>query len=89
MPLRNGVILADGTECLPVEVSIIHDGANPVIRIVLCEGKYHQVKRMVAAISHRVVDLHRLQIGSLVLPEDLKEGECRELSILEKEQLFG
>ncbi len=89
VPLRNGVSLADGTECLPAEVSIIHDGANPVIRIVLCEGKYHQVKRMVAAISHRVVQLHRIQIGRLALPKDLKEGECRELSILEKEQLFG
>lgn len=88
IPLREGITLSDGTECLPAEVSICSGGEAPVIEIVLSEGKYHQVKRMVAAISHSVVELHRIKIGELFLPKDLKAGECRELTDAEKEQLF-
>jgi 16S rRNA pseudouridine516 synthase len=43
--------------------------------MTLAEGKYHQVKRMVAAISNRVEGLKRIQIGKLTLPEGLKVGE--------------
>ena len=47
------------------------------IHMTLTEGKYHQVKRMVAAISNRVEALKRIQIGALKLPEDLAVGEWR------------
>jgi 16S rRNA pseudouridine516 synthase len=43
--------------------------------MTLAEGKYHQVKRMVAGISNRVESLKRIQIGKLTLPESLKVGE--------------
>jgi 16S rRNA pseudouridine516 synthase len=45
------------------------------LRLTLIEGKYHQVKRMVAAVGNRVEALHRPQFGSLSLPIDLKPGE--------------
>jgi 16S rRNA pseudouridine516 synthase len=45
------------------------------LRLTLIEGKYHQVKRMVAAAGNRVELLHRPQFGALTLPEDLKPGE--------------
>jgi 16S rRNA pseudouridine516 synthase len=48
--------------------------------MTLSEGKYHQVKRMVAAMSNRVEGLKRIQIGELKLPEDLKVGEWRWLN---------
>ena len=48
--------------------------------MTLAEGKYHQVKRMVAAISNRVEGLKRIQIGELKLPQDLKVGEWRWLN---------
>ena len=51
-----------------------------VIRMTLAEGKYHQVKRMVAAISNRVEGLKRIQIGDLKLPDDLGVSEWRWLS---------
>ncbi len=51
-----------------------------VIHMTLAEGKYHQVKRMIAAISNRVEDLKRIQIGQLRLPDDLKVGEWRWLN---------
>lgn len=57
------------------------DGAEIVdetlLRLTLLEGKYHQVKRMVAAVGNRVEALHRPQFGALSLPADLKPGEWR------------
>ncbi len=48
-----------------------------LLRLTLIEGKYHQVKRMVAAVGNRVEALHRPSFGALVLPADLKPGEWR------------
>ncbi|HEU6454167.1 MAG TPA: pseudouridine synthase [Roseateles sp.] len=48
-----------------------------LLRLTLLEGKYHQVKRMVAAVGNRVEALHRPQFGALRLPADLKPGEWR------------
>ena len=50
------------------------------LRLTLTEGKYHQVKRMVAAVGNRVEALHRASIGGLVLPPDLQPGQWRWLS---------
>ncbi|HNK20335.1 MAG TPA: 16S rRNA pseudouridine(516) synthase, partial [Piscinibacter sp.] len=46
-------------------------------RLTLTEGKYHQVKRMVAAAGNRVEALHRSAFGALVLPADLAPGQWR------------
>ena len=48
-----------------------------LLRLTLVEGKYHQVKRMVAAVGNRVESLHRPQFGALTLPADLKPGDWR------------
>lgn len=48
-----------------------------LLRLTLIEGKYHQVKRMVAAVGNRVEGLHRPQFGALTLPADLKPGDWR------------
>jgi 16S rRNA pseudouridine516 synthase len=47
------------------------------LRLTLTEGKYHQVKRMLAAVGNRVEGLHRSQIGGLHLPDDLAPGQWR------------
>lgn len=73
-----GVILADGTECLPAVLSPLGDGTRALITIR--EGKYHQVKRMFGTVGLGVNALTRLSIGKLSLPEDLAEGGCRELT---------
>lgn len=54
--------------------------SNTIIHMTLGEGKYHQVKRMMAAVSNRVEALHRIQIGELRLTSDLKPGEWRWLT---------
>ena len=50
------------------------------VRLTISEGRYHQVKRMFAAIGNHVVGLHREQVGSIVLDENLAEGEYRPLT---------
>ena len=55
-------------------------GALHGLRMTLTEGKYHQVKRMVAAVGNRVEALHRSRYGALVLPDDLAPGQWRWLS---------
>jgi 16S rRNA pseudouridine516 synthase len=50
------------------------------LQLVLTEGKYHQVKRMVAAVGNRVEGLHRSAIGTLHLPPEMAPGEWRWLT---------
>ena len=56
-------------------------------RVVLCEGKYHQVKRMFACVGNEVLALHRESMGGLALDESLAPRECRELFEEELEML--
>ncbi len=76
--LLQGVKLIDEDETIAaLDVKQI---SERVIHMTLAEGKYHQVKRMVAAISNRVEALKRIQIGDLKLPNNLAVGEWRWLS---------
>ena len=51
------------------------------------EGKFHQVKRMTEAVGKKVVYLKRISMGVLTLPDDLKKGECRQLTAEEEKRL--
>lgn len=72
-----GIVLADGTQCLPAGLERCDDGSC-LVRVM--EGKYHQVKRMLASRGKPVVELKRLQIGGLKLDQTLAEGEFRQLT---------
>lgn len=72
----NGIELSDGI-CKPAEMKIIDSN---VAIVTLREGRYHQIKRMFGCCGAKVIELHRISIGNLSLPNDLKEGECRELT---------
>lgn len=74
---REGVVLADGTKCRPAGLTIT-DGRHA--RLVLDEGKYHEVKRMFGTVGLGVNELHRESIGELQLPPDLAVGECRKMT---------
>ncbi|CAG0996947.1 Ribosomal small subunit pseudouridine synthase A [Methylophilaceae bacterium] len=82
--LTDGVQLVD--EPAPIAALDCTQVSEKVIRLTLAEGKYHQVKRMVAAISNRVEGLKRIRIGELNLPDDLAQGEWRWLG---KAELAG
>ena len=71
--LLSGVVLDDDPK--PVRAAACEAVSSHHLRLTLTEGKYHQVKRMVAAVSNRVEGLHRSQIGGLRLPDDLAPGQ--------------
>ena len=73
--LRGGVMLDD--EPTPVRAESAESTGENTLRLVLVEGKYHQVKRMVAAAGNRVEALHRSAFGHLRLPADLQPGQWR------------
>ncbi len=76
--LRGGVNLKGEKGVFkPVSLEAIEDGW---IRMEIREGKYHQVKRMLAAVKARVAKLRRVAIGELKLDADWEEGSWRELS---------
>ena len=73
--LRFGVILHD--DPLPVRAAAVERTGEHALRMTLLEGKYHQVKRMVAAAGNTVLALHRSAYGALALPADLLPGQWR------------
>jgi 16S rRNA pseudouridine516 synthase len=73
--LLGGVVLNDDPR--PVRAAGAEATGEHTLRLVLTEGKYHQVKRMLGAVGNRVTALHRSAIGELVLPADLAPGQWR------------
>ena len=71
-----GIILRDGTECLPAKLQPLGEGESLV---TVCEGKYHQVRRMMASRNMTVLYLERREEGCLQLGA-LKRGTVRELT---------
>lgn len=78
--LEEGVDIGDEKPTLPAEVRILNSENPQLVAITLTEGRYHQVKRMFAAVGKPVLKLHRSQFGPLKLDEGLKEGEYRDLN---------
>lgn len=87
--IEQGIALADGTVCRPARIKTIEPGENPLLEIAICEGKYHQIKRMFGVVGCGVTYLKRTQMGSLVLDENLAEGECREMLHNEVDKILG
>ncbi|MCL2559957.1 MAG: 16S rRNA pseudouridine(516) synthase [Turicibacter sp.] len=86
--LENGVVIKDGKDAefttAPARVNVVASGE---VEIEICEGKFHQVRRMFASVGCRVVYLKRLSIGGLALDEYLELGEYRELSEEELDEI--
>ncbi len=86
-----GIPLKDFT-CQPAKlepVSIDREKDESLICVTIAEGKFHQVKRMVAYCGKEVVDLQRLTMGTLALDENLQKGEWRRLTKEELENLLA
>jgi len=83
--LLAGVVLDDDPR--PVRAAACEITGERQLNLTLTEGKYHQVKRMVAAVGNRVEALHRSRIGGLALPQDLQPGQWRWLGQPELELL--
>lgn len=95
--LAEGIDIGEKKNTLPAKMEILSIKEDPEnvwkseIHLTICEGKFHQVKRMMEALGKKVVYLKRISMGSLLLPEELKKGDCRlltdeEVSLLRKIQ---
>lgn len=73
---KRGVMLNDG-ECKTANLEIT--GTNTAV-VTLTEGRYHQIKRMFGCYGAKVVELQRIGMGNFKLPNNLKLGECREIT---------
>ena len=85
----DGVVLGDGTVLLSAQLQLIEEKENQIFKVIIKEGKYHQIKRMFASLGTSVIELKRVAIGGLELDPELQEGEARiitqnELNLIEK-----
>lgn len=79
---KEGVVLADGTVCRSATLERLEENKA---RIIITEGKYHQIKRMFGTVGLGVNTLHREAIGNLTIPADMREGDWIEMSKQELE----
>lgn len=75
--LENGVLLHGETK--PTRPAVVEIIDTYCLRLTIYEGKYHQVKRMLAAVGNHVIALHREQVGNIILDDQLAVGEWRYL----------
>ena len=78
-----GMDLGDVT-AQPAKLTILRPS---LAEVIIAEGKFHQVKRMFAAVGHEVLELHRCAFGPLELDPALQEGQWRELTAEEEKAL--
>ncbi len=85
---ETGLEIDGGYECLPAKLRILSSGEEfSEAEVTVCEGKFHQVKRMFEAVGCKVVYLKRLSIGGVELDETLENGMYRELTTVEIETI--
>ena len=80
--LREGVEIGDDSKTLPADVKRLapDEKGQPVLELIIREGRFHQIKRMLHAVGHEVVYLKRVSMGPLALDESLPPGGYRYLS---------
>jgi len=92
--VRQGLLLR-GEEAPTLPARLELEGSDPAepglnrATLHIREGRYHQVRRMIAALGGEVVALHRDRIGALELPADLVAGQVREITAAERDKLLG
>lgn len=82
---EDGIVLKDGTHCLPAK---LRPNGDDTCYVTVMEGKYHQVRRMLASRGKTVLELRRLSIGGLKIDVKLDSGGFRELEQWETDCIF-
>lgn len=86
---QEGVDIGEERPTLPACLRILQsEEQGALVELTICEGKFHQVKRMFEAVGRTVVYLKRLSMGSLQLDHELKPGEYRNLTEEERNELL-
>ncbi len=84
--LEEGVDIGDEKITLPAKVHVINETQ---ITLTICEGRFHQVKRMLQSVGNEVLYLKRIAFGGIELDETLQLGDYRELTVQELDTLKG
>ncbi len=87
--LESGITLSDGTQYKPAKIFVKNENNRREVEIEICEGKFHQVKKMFEFVGLTVVDLTRLRVGGLNLDENLALGNAKLLSRIELSLIFS
>lgn len=82
-----GLDIGEKRKTMPAKLEIIRSSQPAEVRITIQEGKFHQIKRMFHAVDKEVLYLKRISMGTLLLDDTLKKGECRQLTEMERKQL--
>lgn len=82
-----GLLLDDGLQCMPAGLKILSAGEESEAHVTLREGKFHQVKRMLAYLGKPVLYLERISMGNMTLDPELSRGKYRFLTPEEVENL--
>ena len=85
---KEGIVFADGEKCMPAKLEAAPEKGKNVAFVTICEGKFHQVKKMFAVCGRKVVHLKRISIGNLYLDGKMPIGSCKYLTNLEIQQVF-
>ncbi|MEE0913481.1 MAG: pseudouridine synthase [Ruminococcus sp.] len=85
---EEGIVFADGTKCMPAKLELEKNSDKKTGIVTICEGKFHQVKKMFICCGINVVHLQRISIGNLYLDGKLPIGCCKMMSNLDKELIF-
>jgi 16S rRNA pseudouridine516 synthase len=80
---QRGIVLENGEVCLPASLTVVENEVPKQAMVTICEGKFHQVKRMIAAVGGKVVYLRRIAFGPLSLDISLAPGAYRRLTAIE------
>ena len=87
--IEDGITLADDTICQKATLRVLDDSDTPSVEVTICEGKYHQIKRMFGVLELGVLQLKRIQMGNLPLDPNLGSSECREILHKEIQQILA
>lgn len=83
-----GMDIGDDSLTRPAKIEVLKAGEVSEVTVTIVEGRYHQIKRMFAAIGKPVLYLRRMAMGSLVLDDALAPGDCRRLTKEEIQRLW-
>ena len=80
---EEGIVFKDGTKCQKAFLKPLEEGKNPLVEVRICEGMFHQVKKMLLTRGKKVLFLKRTAIGNMTLDSILNKRRFVEMNYLE------
>ncbi|MEE0059397.1 MAG: pseudouridine synthase [Acutalibacteraceae bacterium] len=85
---ENGIVFKDGTVCKKAFLQVVDTKKDYTVEVKICEGMFHQVKKMLLVRGKQVLFLKRIAIGKLFLPVDLHNGDVITMDYLSINDIF-